>query len=113
MSTSFAFVASTKSVAGKCQELGRGIQIRLGAQKIDVSKIGRKPWKALMEIDTLPVPPREPVNCKSVPEVVRTRTVAPSRWFETSGAIQLAERDPCSRWREGPTIISDEQPIVG
>jgi hypothetical protein len=65
-----------------------------------------------MEIDPLPIPAREPMNCEGVAQIVRARADATMGGFEANGSVQLAERASRCRGGQPAPILPDEYPVV-
>ena len=59
-----------KAAIDLCDQLRCSPQIDLSGMDIHVAHIGCQPWKPCIDILSVPIPGEEPVNRKSVPEVV-------------------------------------------
>jgi hypothetical protein len=62
-----------KSAVGFRQQLRRHGQVTLGRAQIDVSEISRKGWQKGLDVCTLPVPLRQPVDGERVPQIMEPR----------------------------------------
>lgn len=50
------------------------LQVELSGMEIHVAHIGCQPWKPGIDILSVPIPGQQPMNCKSVPEVMDARS---------------------------------------
>lgn len=66
-----------------------------------------------MQVNTLSVPAREPMNRECVPQVARTRANTACRWFEMGVAKQPAQCAPCRRLWETASVCPDEDTVFG
>src|SRR5512133_1644594 len=107
-----ASIASMEALRSEIHQLRCGIQIRLRAHDVHVSHVGRKPGEARMQIYALPIPPREPLYGKGMPQVVRPRSDAAFLRFQ-SGFGKEATKRVVSRFdRQLTPIRAHEEPRI-
>jgi hypothetical protein len=59
------------------------LQVDLSGMDIHVAHIGCQPWKPGINVLSVPIPGQQPINCKSVPEVM-------DAWTGVSGMMDTA-----------------------
>jgi len=59
------------------------LQVDLSGMDIYVAHIGCQPWKPGINVLSVPIPGQQPINCKSVPEVM-------DAWTGVSGMMDTA-----------------------
>ena len=66
-------VSAAQPVDSPLQEFRSRMQVSLCADNVDVSHVRRQPRQAGMEVHAPAIPPAQPLDCESMPQIIRSR----------------------------------------